>query len=332
MAPKPSRVASRRSSPAVAGARGPAGPRVAGACCARRMLRSSSFAAAKAASAVRDRSLCRASRTSMRACFERFLREPSARPTRAAQAKLAALEALDFLESLDPEPFHAGVDTFPARAGLGPAGGHRQPACGPAPRSALRAWGTPTSTCGWPTARRSRGGRAAGGGGGGGPPAGSRGREPAPAQAEGGRRGPQVTLPASPGSSRWSRAGRASGPSPAFTRTTRTCARSARSALGQSRREDAGRPCSPRSATSCSPPRRALRLRAGGMHRSDRALGALLKVIAEWTPLGRQGGHRGPRLPQLRARPARARRGAPGAAGTSSPSAVRDAFASSGSG
>ncbi|MGC4114961.1 MAG: HEAT repeat domain-containing protein [Myxococcales bacterium] len=74
------------------------------------LRKSRSLAAAKAADLIRSRSLT-GFEDDLRTAFERFLEDPI-KSDPSCKAKLAALEALDFLESLDPAPFLTGVRTF----------------------------------------------------------------------------------------------------------------------------------------------------------------------------------------------------------------------------
>ena len=61
------------------------------------------FVAAKAAAAIRDHSLG-GFEDDLEAAFERFTKEP-VKTDPGCKAKLAALEALDYLESVEPAPF-----------------------------------------------------------------------------------------------------------------------------------------------------------------------------------------------------------------------------------
>jgi hypothetical protein len=77
----------------------------------RTALRSSrSFAAAKAAGVVRDH-LLPGFEADLKAAFERFLEHP-VKTDPGCKAKLAALEALDYLEDLDSAPFLGAVRHF----------------------------------------------------------------------------------------------------------------------------------------------------------------------------------------------------------------------------
>jgi hypothetical protein len=77
----------------------------------RSALRSSgSFAAAKAASVIRER-LLSGFEADLKAAFNRFLENP-VKTDPGCKAKLAALEALDYLETQDTAPFEAAVRYF----------------------------------------------------------------------------------------------------------------------------------------------------------------------------------------------------------------------------
>ncbi len=71
---------------------------------------SQSFAAAKAATVIRDR-LLPGFEADLKLAFERFLTNP-VKADPSCKAKLAALEALDFLEDLDAAPFVAAARHF----------------------------------------------------------------------------------------------------------------------------------------------------------------------------------------------------------------------------
>ncbi len=79
--------------------------------------RSGSFVAAKAAVAVREH-LPGGFEEDLKAAFERFMKD-SVKTDPGCKAKLAALEALDYLESLDPAPFLTALRYFQPEPGWG---------------------------------------------------------------------------------------------------------------------------------------------------------------------------------------------------------------------
>jgi HEAT repeat protein len=93
------------------------------------LKKSISFVAAKAAFVIRDRSLG-GFEDELMAAFERFMKDP-VKTDPGCRAKLAALEALDHLDSLDSGPFLTAIRTT-----------QREPA-----------WGGPTDTAGGLRAR-----------------------------------------------------------------------------------------------------------------------------------------------------------------------------------
>jgi len=64
--------------------------------------------AAKAATIIKEQHL-EGFEDALRAAFDRFVGEDAARTDPSCRAKVAILEALDFLESMDPDPFLRGV-------------------------------------------------------------------------------------------------------------------------------------------------------------------------------------------------------------------------------
>ncbi len=96
------------------------------------LLSSRSFVAAKAASAIRDR-LVGGLESELKAALDRFMIDPVKKDP-GCKAKLAVLEALDYLESLDATPFVTAIRHFQ----LEPAWGSRvDTACGLRARGAL---------------------------------------------------------------------------------------------------------------------------------------------------------------------------------------------------
>jgi hypothetical protein len=81
--------------------------------------RSGSFVAAKAAAAIREH-LLGGFEEDLKAAFERFMKD-SVKTDPGCKAKLAALEALDYLESLDPAPFLTALRYFQKEPGWGSA-------------------------------------------------------------------------------------------------------------------------------------------------------------------------------------------------------------------
>lgn len=82
------------------------------------LRKGSGLVAAKAAAIIREQALD-GFEAELRAAFERFLQDP-VQTDPSCRAKLAVLEALDFLESVDPAPFLLGIRSVQKEKAWGP--------------------------------------------------------------------------------------------------------------------------------------------------------------------------------------------------------------------